>query len=86
MTRYSSRRDARSAMRRTAVRASVGGGRHHEAPGCLVVGWEVVHILRHGWARVLYPRGTHEAEATSEVDWWDRSRADVFQPYHNRGV
>ena len=27
-------------------------------------------------ARVLYPRGTHEAEATREVDWWDRTRAE----------
>ena len=34
------------------------------------------HNLRHGRARVLYPRGTHEAEATGEVDWWDRTRAE----------
>ena len=33
-------------------------------------------ILRHGRARVSYPRGTHEAEATGEVDWWDRTRAE----------
>ena len=26
--------------------------------------------------RVFYPRGTHEAEATSEVDWWDRTRVE----------
>ena len=24
----------------------------------------------------LYPRGTHEAEATGEVVWWDRTRAE----------
>ena len=24
----------------------------------------------------LNPRGTHEAEATGEVDWWDRTRAE----------
>ena len=33
-------------------------------------------ILRHGRARVSYPRGTHEADATGEVDWWDRTRAE----------
>ena len=22
----------------------------------------------------VYPHGSHEAEATSEVDWWDRTR------------
>ena len=33
--------------------------------------------MRHGRARVLYPRGTYEAEATGEVDWWeDRTRAE----------
>ena len=32
--------------------------------------------MRHGRARVSYPRGTHEAEATGEVDWWDRTRAE----------
>jgi hypothetical protein len=26
----------------------------------------------------LYPRGTHEAEATREVDWWDRTRAEYI--------
>ena len=29
-----------------------------------------------GRARVSYPRGTHEAEATGEVDWWGRTRAE----------
>ena len=26
----------------------------------------------------MYPRGTHEAEATREVDWWDRTRAEYI--------
>ena len=26
--------------------------------------------------RSKYPRGTHEAEATREVNWWDRTRAE----------
>ena len=25
---------------------------------------------------ILKSRGTHEAEATGEVDWWDRTRAE----------
>ena len=31
----------------------------------------------------IYPRGTHEAEATSEVDWWDRVRAGSENPSHS---
>ena len=37
-----------------------------------------------GIPTVLYPRGTHEAEATSEVDWWDRTRAEYITITTNR--
>ena len=32
---------------------------------------------------MLYPRGAHEAEATSEVHWRDRTRAEYYNHNHN---
>ena len=49
---------------------------------------EPLHILRHGRARVLYPHGTHEAEATREVEYQqtETSRSNRRQPSNRTGV